>query len=534
MKYCKKCGTLLEDTIEVCIGCGTDVSDPENVSKYPPYLEKKLEAEKKQNKTRTTTIIAIIVVFVLLLALVCLILFMAPRNSAKTEPAPAEQTVEEVPEEEPIEEAIVEEEVAPEDRNVKDDQGSYYSVATLNDEGGNTIFTGLYPEDFNVTELSVDYTFCSNRLPGYVTFIADDADNTVRFIYFSPQHFWNKQSENRKSFTDGQDPIFQMTFATYDEGATYVENLIKKSYPDAKRVELMETWDARDEVQEQLSEIAKAFKKQINTHVDYAHIGSDTAYAPTNSESIARFYRYEVQTKDKSTLFLQFYVPLICNKLIYSSDERNDRGTMIEWMSLGVYGMVAGNEDLYDDYAPAFEMFMDNCDVNKTFYRILEQRCEDLKKTIEAEEEPPVMDAELLGKYKSGTSSDMTEFDTMLYVFTTRRGGDQIFILDDTIFCGPSDTKVAFVNREKQKVFLSPAEDEYPGSGYEDMELSTEEIKLSADDMESVDDIAAKEEEEKKKKEEQEQKDDEEDGSKKDKDKDKEKDADPNAEESQL
>lgn len=521
MKYCKKCGTLLEDTIEVCIGCGNDVSDPENVSKYPPYLEKKLEAEKKQNKTRTTTIIAIIVVFVLLLGLLVLILFMSPKNSANRnvpEEAPQQEAVEEVAPVEETEAVIAEEEVIPEDRNVKDDMGSYYSVAQLKDEGDNLIFTGLYPEDFNVTTLGVDYSFCSNRLPGYVTFIADNADNTVRFIYFSPQHFWNKQSENKKSFTDGQDPIFQMTFATYDEGATYVENLIKKSYPDAKRVELMETWEAKDEIQEQLAEIAKAFKKQINTHVDYAHVGSDAEYAPMNSESIARFYRYEVQTKDKSTLFLQFYVPLICNKLIYSSDERNDHGTMIEWMSLGVYGMVAGNEDLYDDFEPAFELFMDNCDVNQTFYRVLEQRCDDLKKTIEAEEEPPVMDAELLGKYSAGTKQDLNEFDKMLYVFTTRRGGEQIFVLDDQVFCGPGDTKVAFVNREKNKIFLSPAEDEYPGSGYEDMTLSTENLMPSADDMESVDEIAEKEEQEKKKKEEAE--------GDKDKDKDKEENAD--------
>ncbi len=516
MKYCKKCGTLLEDTIEVCIGCGTDVTDPDNVSKYPPNMAKKIAAEKKQNKTNTTTIIAIIVVFVLLLGLVCLILFMAPKFSASNAPAPEAPAVEEpVAEESVIEEEPVAEETEEvvEDRNVKDDLGSYYSLATLKDEGGNLIFTGLYPEDFQITTLSVDYSFCSNRLPGYVTFIVDDAEGSVRFFYFSPQHFWHKQSENKKSFTDGNDNVFQMSFFTYDEGKTYIEQLLKKSYPDAKKVVLVDEWEAGEELNEQLSEIAKAFKKQINTHVDYAHIGSDTEYAPMNSESHAHFLRYELTTSDKHTLFLQFYVPVVSNNIIYSTDERNDHGTVVEWLCLGVYGMVAGNEDLYDDYSPAFQIFMDNCNVNHTFFRILEQRCKDLEKTIAAEEVAPEPDAETLSRYASGASQPLSDFDQMLFVFSTRRGGDKIFVLDDEVVCGPDDTKVAFLNREKEKVFLSPGEDEYPGDGYAEMTLSDENVMPSADEMESVDDLAEKKEKEQK-----------------DKEKDKEKDKDKNEE----
>ncbi len=488
MKYCKKCGMLLEDTIEVCIGCGTDVTDPDNVSKYPPKLEKKIEAQKKQNKTKTTTIIAIIVVFVLLIGLVCLILFMAPKFSSDT-PEDAEYIEEEdaeyVPEEEEFtEEAPAAEEENVSDREVKDDLGSYYSRALLTDEGGNLIFTGLYPEDFQVTDLSVNYAFCSNRLPGYVTFIVDDPEGNVRFIYFSPQHFWNRQSEKKKNLASGEDPIFQMTFATYDEGQTYVESLIKKSYPDAKRVELMDTWDANEEIQGQLSEIAKAFKKQIDTHTDYAHFGEGTEYAPMNSEFVARFYRYEVQTKEKNTLFLQFYVPLVSNHIVYSSDVINDHGTLIEWMCLGIYGMVAGNEDLYDDMEPAFQVFMDNCNVNLTFFRILEQRSKDLQATISAEEEAPIPDASMLASYGAGAASgQLSDFDQMLYVFSTRRGGDAIFVLGDDVVSASSETKVAFLNPDKEKVFLSPGEDEYPGDGYEEMMLTTDNAMPDADAM---------------------------------------------------
>ncbi|MBO4901612.1 MAG: hypothetical protein J5518_02315 [Lachnospiraceae bacterium] len=488
MKYCKKCGMLLEDTIDICIGCGTDVTDPDNVSKYPPNMVKEIEAEKKQNKMRTTTIIAIIVVFVLLIGLVILIIFMAPQIAGDVDMEPADPYYEEEypPEEEFFEEQP--EEVAeeiPEDRDVKDDEGEYFARAELTDEGGNKIFSALYPEDFSVTEMSVNYGFCSNRLPGYVTFIADDSENSVRFIYFSPQHFWNKQSDNRAALKDGEDPLFQMTFETYDEGKTYLEKLIKASYPGAKKIDIVDTWEASDEIKGQLSEIAKAFKKQINTRTDYAHLGEDTEYAPMNSESKALFYRYEVQTKDKSTLYMQFFVPMVANNIIYSSASRNDHGTMVEWISLGIYGMVAGHEDLYDDYEPAFKVFKDNCTVNQTFFHILEKRSQDLNTSIQAEQEAEPVTPEQLTSY-GNSGVELGDFTKMIYTFTTIRGGDKIFVLDDVIVDGSEEMSVAFFNREKEKVFISPAADEYPGAGYEDMILSEETGRLSADDVDSV------------------------------------------------
>ena len=487
MKYCKKCGTLLEDSIEICIGCGTDVTDPENVSKYPPRVERKLEAEKKENKVRTTTVVAIIVVFVLLIGLVCLIIFMAPKNQQQSPPPePAAEPVEtaaEPAEEETAEEAPAEEEAAAEEpaadpnRTVKDDEGSYYALASLTDEGGNLIFTGLYPEDFTVTTLSVDYAFCSNRLPGYVSFIVDDnnEENSVRFIYFSPQHFWHKNSENKKSLDNGDDTLFQMSFLTYDQGQGYVDSLIKASYKDATKVTLIDTWDAEEGIMEQLKPIAKAFKKQIDIKKDYAHIGDGTEYAPMNAESVAKYYRYEILTKDRHTLFVEFYVPIIANNIVYSREETGDRGTVVEWIVLGVYGMVAGNEDLYDDYQPAFQIFKDNCNVNHTFYRILEQRCEKINANIAEEVKTDPVDADMLKSFAPGTSKDLNEFDNMLMIFTTQRGGDHVFRLDDVVVNTSPDMNVAFLNRDKERVFVSPAEDEYPGGGYEDMTLSEAE-----------------------------------------------------------
>ena len=68
MKYCKNCGMLLEDTQEICMGCGFDVSDPENTSELPLEVAEKMESQKAMDKKKTTIVIAIVVVFILLIA----------------------------------------------------------------------------------------------------------------------------------------------------------------------------------------------------------------------------------------------------------------------------------------------------------------------------------------------------------------------------------------------------------------------------------------------------------------------------------
>ncbi len=47
MKYCKKCGMLLEDNMEICIGCGTDVTAKGTYSKYPVPMQEKIDLETK-------------------------------------------------------------------------------------------------------------------------------------------------------------------------------------------------------------------------------------------------------------------------------------------------------------------------------------------------------------------------------------------------------------------------------------------------------------------------------------------------------
>ena len=70
MKYCKKCGMLLEDNMEICIGCGTDVTDKKSYSRFPEPLQQQLESEKKENGKKVLALLAITLVFIVILLMI--------------------------------------------------------------------------------------------------------------------------------------------------------------------------------------------------------------------------------------------------------------------------------------------------------------------------------------------------------------------------------------------------------------------------------------------------------------------------------
>ncbi|MCR4654722.1 MAG: hypothetical protein K5770_00605, partial [Lachnospiraceae bacterium] len=193
MKYCKKCGMLLEDTQEICIGCGTDVSEPENTSIFPPEVAEKMESRKAQEKKKNSIIIAIVIVFILLAVLIGVIAVVASKSAsggavssrdrhnketsadneasadagasavsetdtdADADPESAESSAETA--EEPAEAEAVEEDKPVDNRKVSDAQGNYYNVGEVYDEAGMLMFTTLYPEDFGDGEPTVNFDY---------------------------------------------------------------------------------------------------------------------------------------------------------------------------------------------------------------------------------------------------------------------------------------------------------------------------------------------------------------------------------------
>lgn len=473
MKYCKKCGMLLEDTIDICIRCGTDVKDPDNVSKYPPGMEKKIEADKKASKTRTTTLIAIILVFLLLIVLVIVFFLNSSNITANNEPA--QQAVEETIPEEEVSEPEPEVTEVPEEpkvrKNIKDDTGLYYNIATLTDAGGNVIFTGVYPEDFSIIAMDVDYTKYSDKFPGLVTFKVGDVEDTVHFTYLSPQQFWYRDSETGDTRKNERDLFFYMSYLTYDGSQGYVDALLKSSYPDAKEIKLVETTE-RSAASESLNTLSKSCQKLLNKDIgDYGHVAQDAVYAPMKSEFCSEEFRYEVTLKDKSKVFLNCYVPLVANHLIYSSQEANDKGNLTEWITMGVFVFEAGNEDLYDDYLPLYRVFADNTAINKTFYSIMESYGKEIALAISENREPEGLNESTLSKYASG-NADLSEPFSNFCDFTSVPVGEAGFASDNMTVYAPGDVQAAYYNKDDGKLFLTTDAEEYPGDTYEELVLT--------------------------------------------------------------
>ncbi|MBO4890493.1 MAG: zinc ribbon domain-containing protein, partial [Lachnospiraceae bacterium] len=238
MKYCKNCGTLLEDTHEHCIRCGTDVTIAENVSMYPIEVMETIEEENQRKKASGKIVAMIIGLVVVLVALV--IAFLALGSNMKR-PAPAKETTEtkdEVPaeteaavaaEEESAEAEPAEEESAAvnsSNRAVKDDKGKYYDYVEEKDDAGNVLFTALLPEDLTERELFKDYEVYSDRYPISLNYTASTKENDVRFTYLSARKLWYKLGETGKGRSNESDITHYMTYFEYENPRSYLEPLL--------------------------------------------------------------------------------------------------------------------------------------------------------------------------------------------------------------------------------------------------------------------------------------------------------------------
>ncbi len=492
MKYCKNCGMLLEDSHEHCIGCGADVTDKDSVSKYPPQVLQNLESEKKDNKTRTGIVGAIIVVFVLILVLVGIIITQASKmtGSPKEEPAGQEESAQ------PLGKADSESETGDaisdglakdltdtkpdagsasgEGREIKDDLGSYYTYTEAADAGGNVVFSSVYPEDFTNAEPSIDYGKYSTKFPEFLTFVVCNEDNTVRFTYMSPQQFWYKDSETGRTRSNERDTKTYMSFLTYKGVEGYIDLLIKQCYSDAKKVTLIETVPADEALTKRLEELSANYTKTLIGDIgDYANIGENTTYATGESEFEVNLLKYEITTRYNNTLYCEFYVPLIANHFYYANDDSDDRGVVTEWICLSVIGFEAGNEELYDQFKEAFFVFMENTKVNRTFYKINAQYGKEIMDAVEKDVTPPRLTAEKIGIYAAQSALEASEIGALnedILEFLEMTGvANRQFKSDDLTVTAPMDTKSVFYDSENKKIFITPGEGEYPGSGYTEL-----------------------------------------------------------------
>ncbi|MCR5673867.1 MAG: hypothetical protein K6F87_09175 [Lachnospiraceae bacterium] len=477
MKYCKICGTLLEDTHEHCIRCGADVTIAENVSMYPIEVMESLEENNKRKKA-SGKIVAMIIGLVV--ALMALILFFLnnPGGMSKKEPvqtpqaqtpAPAEEdaetAVEEVPEEEEAEPTP-----EPSNRAIKDDKGTYYDYVAEKDDAGNVVFTALVPEDLKKREFYKNYEEYCDRYPFNVNFTASSEDNAVRFTYLSPKRLWYKLSETGKGRTNESDITHYRTYFKYDGDRSYLDPLLQQSYPGAK-FEIKNEYDVSETTVSKLEELAKSKNKELFGDIgDYAHIGENTSYANMDYEFSAKVYEYEITLKDKNMLFCKYYVPSMALNLSYANGDTNDRGSVTEWYNFAIVCLESGNEDELDDYAEAFDVFIANALPTDLFMFINESYSAEIIKAVAEEGSPEPLDKSRLEKYGSLYKPDtkLDDFDTK--VMEVLRSPGKVEFKGENIAVYSSDkNKAAFFDKDKNKVYLTPADNEYPGDSFEEL-----------------------------------------------------------------
>jgi len=479
MKYCRKCGMLLEDTHERCIKCGTDVTLASNYSLYPPEIEASLKKDKEEKKSKTALIIVMVVVFTILIGLVGLVLWKMSSGGLNVEtpaeeaPKVTEAVVEEVEEEvpeEPAEESVAR--VSNDNRDIKDDLGNYYVCAPQCDDAGNVILNTVYPEDLTQTEFILDTEVYSNTFPEVMKFIATDDDNSVRFTAISPQQLWHLKSEKKKSRTNERIPQYYMTFLAFDSADAYIDSLVKSSYPKAKKIELVSSGEVSDSVTASIAELSKSRKDYFLTGKigDYAHLGEDTAYATMSSSYSALTYEYKITDASKEVLCCKFYVPVIANDLYYASVENGDMGNITEWYLLGIYGIETGNDMIYEEYEPQFDFFCANTVPTHMFYYTNAEYEKEIQQAISLDAMPDLLDGNKLKQLAAGykPDSDVGDIRSGVEKFLNSYS-PKTFVLDNLSIHTPDDISVAFYNAETNKLFVSTDENEYPGSGYEQL-----------------------------------------------------------------
>ncbi len=481
---------LLEDTHVHCIRCGADVTLAENVSLYPIEVMETIE-EENQRKKASGKIVAMIIGLVAVLT-VLVILFLnglggkmaqAPAPQSQNNPADtadtadtlvAEETTvsESATETEPADEVIQEATPTPEPSNraVKDDKGRYYDYVEEKDDEGNVIFTAIVPEDLTERELYKDYEVYSDRYPFTINFTASTKENDVRFTYLSPRKLWYKISEKGKSRSDEMDITNYMTYFKYDGPKSYLEPLLARSYAGAK-IELKNETDVSEKMTAKLEELAKARDKELLGKTgDYAHIGENTTYAFMDSEFSAKMYEYEITLKDKNVLLCKYFIPSMAHHVTYANSDTNDMGDLTEWYNFAIICLETGNDIEYEDYEEAFDLFVENALPTDLFMYIGESYSKEIEKAVAAGEEPKPLDSALLKKYGSEYKPDtkLDDFDTKV-LGVLRSAGAKEFKGDGTAVYTSEDDKVAFIDRQKGKVFLSTKEDEYPGDSFEEL-----------------------------------------------------------------
>lgn len=438
MKYCKKCGMLLEDNMEICIGCGSDVTKKDTYTKYPEPMQEKIELEKKEEGKRNLAVLAIVLIFVVILLLIGIFIAQTYINeSGKTffTKISADKN-----NEKNKDESDTKDSKPAEKREIKDELGAYYRMETVMDEEGHDIFTAVFPEDLSNLDHSVNLGRESLLYPAIFSFVATNEDNTTQLTFTSPQHYqYITMSGGDIGPADIQENLDgNISFYDFTTAEDYLMEIIKQAYPTAKKIEEMDSLDATADVSKKLDDIIKAYEDGADKELaGLFGLPETTKFTHNNTYRSDKILNYRILTKEDHAVSCKFYVPVFCERYDYKDDESGLTGQLSDTYILSVTSFEAGSDELYDWYENAFELFVDNIKLSDDFFALNSGR-------LNADFQDFLNSAPAPGKtFKSGE-----------YVINSGEKVEQVFI-----------------EPEKKLVFATPDADEYPGDDYIQLEV---------------------------------------------------------------
>ena len=459
MKYCKKCGMLLEDNMERCIGCGTDVTEKDSYSKYPEQVQEQIANEKKEAGKRNLAVIAIVLIFVVILLMVGIFAARLYSQGMASENGLAKMLQNDGNKKPAAEEK--------KDRPVKDDEGAYYKYVTVKDNADHDIFTAVYPEDLSTLTHSVDYTWDSQVFPAVFSFVATNDENTAQLTYRSPQHYQYIKG-TAETDVDVQANVMKcISFYDFKTVEDYIKEMVKQAYPSSKKIEELGSEDVSPAVTAAFDKLVKDYEDKADKELPVLFGLSDsTRFTHKETYKSVKVMDYRILTKEDHAVSCRFYVPVFCEEYDFDDPEQEFSGSLSDCYILAFASYEAGSDELYDWYEDAFDMFVNNSFLTEDFYKGIAGYSDSIRESVKAAQMPKIIgDSELKDIYDNAAAaseSRYTDYKDFLALGPTARST----FADDDHKINTEGLKLIFINPDKQLIYATKEEDEYPGNDY--------------------------------------------------------------------
>lgn len=470
MKYCKKCGMLLEDNMERCIGCGSDVTAKDSFTRYPEEIQKKIETEKKEAGKRNLAVVAIILIFVVIVLLIGIFAMRLYTLNAGTGDGPFGTELQDQADN-GEQEADADDAGSKSDRAVKDEEGAYYKYLTVKDDADHDIFTTVFPEDFGNLTYQTDYSWGSQVYPSVFSFVATNDDNTTQLTYRTVQHYQYITGESEMQ-VDIQDSVKKcISFYDFKDVESYLNEMVKQAYPNAKKVEQLAAEDSGSEVSAKLDKLIESYEKAAEKEIPHLFgLSEGTGLTHKDTYKSTKIYNYRIITTEDHAVSCKFYVPVFCEKYDFNDSEKGFSGQLSDCYILELVSFEAGSDELYDWYEDSFDLFVNNSHMLEDFYKSTAAYADKIKREIEEGMQPVIIKgSDLAGLYSEGSNIAGNYKETLEFTGTAPESV-KVFSEDEYSFSTGSLNRI-FVNPDKQLIYATRAEDEYPGDDFLELKV---------------------------------------------------------------